>query len=74
MPGHDVTVRVYFTNGAATLPFTDVNTGDWFYDYVAYVYANGLMDGTSATTFEPNGTMTRAMLVTILCAWRASRL
>ena len=68
MPGHDVTVRVYFTNGAATLPFTDVNTGDWFFDYVAYVYANGLMDGTSATTFEPNGTMTRAMLVTIL--WR----
>lgn len=68
MPDHDVTVRVYFTNGAATLPFTDVNTGDWFYDYVAYVYANGLMDGTSATTFEPNGTMTRAMLVTIL--WR----
>ena len=68
MPGHDVTVRVYFTNGASTLPFTDVNTGDWFFDYVAYVYANGLMDGTSATTFEPNGTMTRAMLVTIL--WR----
>lgn len=68
MPDHDVTVRVYFTNGAATLPFTDVNTGDWFFDYVAYVYANGLMDGTSATTFEPNGTMTRAMLVTIL--WR----
>ena len=68
MPGHDVTVRVYFTNGAATLPFTDVNTGDWFFDYVAYVYANGLMDGVSATTFEPNATLTRAMLVTIL--WR----
>ncbi len=66
MPGHDVTVRVYFTNGAATLPFTDVNTGDWFYDYVAYVYANGLMDGTSATTFEPNANMTRAMVWAIL--------
>lgn len=66
MPDHDVTVRVYFTNGSATLPFTDVNSGDWFYDYVAYVYANGLMDGTSATTFAPNANMTRAMVWAIL--------
>ena len=66
MPDHDVTVRVYFTNGG--FPFTDVAPGAWYYDAVSYVYANGLMDGTSATTFEPNGTMTRAMLVTIL--WR----
>ena len=43
-----------------------VKTGDWFYDYVAYVYANGLMDGTSATTFEPNANMTRAMVWAIL--------
>lgn len=68
MPAHDVTVRVYFTNGAYTLPFTDVNSGDWFYDAVSYVYANGLMDGVSATTFVPDANMTRAMLVTIL--WR----
>ena len=66
MPAHDVTVRVYFTNGSAALPFTDVNSGDWFYNYVAYVYANGLMDGTSDTTFEPNANMTRAMVWAIL--------
>lgn len=66
MPDHDVTVRVYFTNGG--FPFTDVAPGAWYYDAVSYVYANGLMDGTSATTFEPNATLTRAMLVTIL--WR----
>ena len=66
MPEHDVTVRVYFTNGG--FPFTDVAPGAWYYDAVSYVYANGLMDGTSATTFEPNANMTRAMLVTIL--WR----
>ena len=66
MPDHDVTVRVYFTNGG--FPFTDVASGAWYYDAVSYVYANGLMDGTSATTFEPNANMTRAMLVTIL--WR----
>lgn len=50
------------------MPFADVDSGDWYYDAVSYVYANGLMDGTSATTFEPNATLTRAMLVTIL--WR----
>ena len=66
MPAHDVTVRVYFTNGSAALPFTDVNSGDWFYNYVAYVYANGLMDGTSGTAFEPNANMTRAMVWAIL--------
>ena len=38
------------------------------YDAVYYAYTNGLMDGTSDTTFEPNSNMTRAMLVTIL--WR----
>ena len=48
------------------LPFTDVEDGDWFYDYVAYVYANGLMDGTSGTTFEPDANMTRAMVWAIL--------
>lgn len=66
MPAHDVTVRVYFTNGSVDMPFVDVNSGDWFYDYVAYVYSNGQMDGTSATTFDPNGTMTRAMVWAIL--------
>lgn len=49
-----------------SLPFTDVSVGDWFYDYVAYVYTNDLMDGVSDTGFNPNGTMTRAMLWTIL--------
>ena len=66
MPDHDVTVRVYFTDGSVDMLFVDVNSGDWFYDYVAYVYANGLMDGTSATTFEPNANMTRAMVWAIL--------
>lgn len=49
-------------------PFTDVSSGDWFYDAVSYVYANGLMDGVSDTLFDPNGEVTRAQLVTIL--WR----
>ncbi len=65
MPEHDVTVRVYFTDGVA-LPFTDVSTGAWYFDAVSYVYANGLMDGVSDTLFDPDGTMTRAMVWAIL--------
>ena len=49
-----------------SMPFTDVNDGDWFYDVVQYVYDNGLMTGTSATTFEPNTATTRGMIVSIL--------
>ena len=49
-------------------PFTDVKSSDWFYDDVEYVVTNGLFNGTSATAFTPNDTMTRAMLVTVL--WR----
>ncbi|MPM08903.1 hypothetical protein SDC9_55219 [bioreactor metagenome] len=49
-------------------PFTDVAVNDWFYRSVDYVYTNGLMNGMSDTIFNPNGTTTRAMLVTVL--WR----
>ncbi len=66
MPAHDVTVRVYFTDGTSTLPFTDVRPNQWFYDAVAYVYTNGMMEGDSATTFNPDGQMTRAMVWSIL--------
>ena len=53
-------------HGVVTLPFTDVRAGDWFYDPVCYVYSQGLMTGTSATTFEPNTPLSRAMLVAVL--------
>lgn len=53
-------------HGIVPLPFTDVSEGDWFYDPVCYVYSQGLMTGTSATTFEPNISLSRAMLVAVL--------
>ena len=53
-------------HGVVTLPFTDVSDSDWFYDPVCYVYSQGLMTGTSATTFEPNTSLSRAMLVAVL--------
>jgi hypothetical protein len=46
--------------------FTDVPSTAWYAGNVAYVYENGLMNGTSATTFEPSASLTRAMFVTIL--------
>ena len=46
--------------------FSDVAADAWYADAVEYVRDNGLMSGTSATTFAPEGTMTRAMLATTL--------
>lgn len=69
MPASAVTVTGSFkaeTPAPVALPFTDVKSGNWFYDAVKYAYAQGLMTGTSATTFAPNGTMNRAMIVTVL--------
>ena len=53
-------------HGVVTLPFTDVADSDWFYDPVCFVYSQGLMTGTSATMFEPNTSLSRAMLVAVL--------
>lgn len=47
-------------------PFTDVAENDWFYDDVAYAYVNGLMQGTSDTTFDPHGVTSRGVIVTVL--------
>ena len=47
-------------------PFADVKSGSWYEAAVLYARANGFFDGTSATTFEPEGSMTRAMFVTVL--------
>lgn len=52
----------------ARFPFADVPAGSWYYGAAAYAYNNGLFAGTTATTFAPNMTMTRAMLVSVL--WR----
>ena len=46
--------------------FIDIAPNAWYKDAVQYAYDNGLMTGTSATTFEPEATTTRAMIVSIL--------
>ena len=69
MPSGDVTITATFAEAdepECALPFVDVHANDWFFDPVCYVYREGLMTGTSATTFAPNATTTRAMIVSIL--------
>ena len=47
-------------------PFTDVKGGEWFYPDVYYVWDQGLMNGKSTDTFDPNGTTTRAEFAAVL--------
>ena len=60
------TIAASFAEKKALNPFTDVESSDWFYDNVMYVYKKGLMKGTNADTFNPTGGMTRGMFVTVL--------
>ena len=54
-------------NADDALPFSDVKEGEWYYDAVKYVYANGLMNGTGdGTKFSPTMNLTRGMVVTVL--------
>ena len=64
MPDGSVSIDVTFVPAGGG--FTDLAPGAWYTDAVEYVTANGLMEGTSATTFEPESAMTRAMVWAIL--------
>ena len=52
--------------GAGQEFFTDVNPGDWYYDAVKFVFDNNLMDGVGDGKFDPDGTLTRAMIAQVL--------
>ena len=68
-----------YENGACVLcgkpdlpenPFTDVKDKDYFYSPVLWALKSEITTGTSATTFGPEKTCTRAQVVTFL--WRAA--
>lgn len=61
-----VSAAVWPASAASVEQFTDVDSGDWFYTHVDYVAENGLLNGTSQTTFGPEVSMTRGMFVTVL--------
>lgn len=68
MPDDNVTITVTFGVAHKDMPFTDVHSYSWFYDAVQFVYDNDIMNGVSDTSFNPDGTVTRGMIVTML--WR----
>lgn len=55
---------------AQTMNFVDVKPTDYFYDSVKWAVNSNITKGTSATTFSPYKTCTRAEIVTFL--WRAA--
>ncbi|HML37718.1 MAG TPA: S-layer homology domain-containing protein, partial [Bacillota bacterium] len=65
------------TGGAVTIPvtnptttnshhFEDMPSAPWAAEAVNFVTSRGLFTGTSTNHFEPDGTMTRAMVMTVL--------
>ena len=68
MPASRVSVAVSFvkTGAADTRVFTDVPGGHWAEDEIAWAAENGYMNGNTATTFNPDGTVTRQQLWMIL--------
>ncbi len=53
-------------SAAAAADYTDVSSGDWYYDSVKYVSEHKYFEGTGGGAFSPNAPMTRAMFVTVL--------
>ena len=72
MPSGKVTVSAAFKAAAPASenPFTDVPSGAYYEDAVVWAVKKGITSGTSATTFDPDGSCTRAQAVTFL--WRAA--
>lgn len=68
MPESDIRIAVSFAEAGqpAEMPFTDVAENAWYADAVQYVYENSMMTGMTDTTFGPDATTTRSMIVTIL--------
>lgn len=72
-PSGTVTITVTFAEKAeepqpapVTEIFADLVPGAWYEDAVQYAYDNGLLTGTSATTFAPDAATTRGMAVSVL--------
>ena len=69
MPASKVTVSAKFAE-IETLDFADVSTDAYYYEAVKWAAKKGITGGTGDGTFNPNGSCTRAHIVTFL--WRAA--
>ena len=70
MPAGKVTVKAAFAERAVENPFVDVSGDAYYAGAVKWAAANGITGGTTAITFSPNASCTRAQAVTFL--WRAA--
>lgn len=70
MPAGKVSVDASFAAIQTAASFRDVKQGDYFYDAVKWAVEKGITEGTSADTFSPGASCTRAQMVTFL--WRAA--
>ena len=61
-----VSVDALFSKIAASVSFLDVNQSDYYYDAVQWAVEKGITEGTSATTFSPGASCTRAQMVAFL--------
>ena len=70
MPASAVVIEVSFTESGSTeeveMSFTDVPADFWAVNEISWAFENGYMNGTSATTFNPNGTVSRQQVWMIL--------
>ena len=75
MPASKVTVEATFAQieKAPEHSFTDVPGGHWAESEITWAYESGYMNGNTATTFNPNGTVTRQQLWMILARLSGQR-
>ena len=62
----EASLRGYAEDNCPCVDYEDVDRNSWYHAGVDYVTENGYMNGTSATTFSPELTTNRAMIVTVL--------
>ena len=65
----DFPIRIYVACNGKNCPsksYKDVDQTQWYHNAVDYVLGNDLMKGTGKTTFSPDATLTRGMVVTVL--------
>ncbi|MBM7702509.1 5'-nucleotidase C-terminal domain-containing protein [Metabacillus iocasae] len=62
-----ITLAFEFKKEASTeLPFTDVNSGDWYAEFLTPLVKNKVTTGTTPTTFSPNGHVTRGQMASFV--------
>ena len=58
---------------SAPAGFTDVPENEWYYDYVNWGYANGIVNGMGDGLFKPNDNITREQMCVMLCNFASSQ-